>query len=107
VLNEPRRVNRVLAKKSNIFFIDPAHLKPFALSIMLGLVVGQGFNLGLWATILLILWPFTTWLLVVGKKPQPYLAQYHRKQPRWRRHKVFHSDPFHKHKVALIRLVRR
>ncbi len=103
---EHRRVNRAVAAQANIFFLHPAHLRPLALSLICGIVVGQVFSLSTWGTLLLIVWPLSTWLIVVGKDPRVFLAKFHRHKSRWIRIKVVQKDPFHKKKVGQIRVHR-
>ncbi len=104
MINEPRRVNRAVAAQANFYFINAAHIRPLGFSVIFGFVVGQVFQLDVWTTILLMVWPFSTWLIVVGKDPRKTLAKFHRRKPRWIRTKVVHVDPFHKQKVGSIRV---
>ena len=100
----PRRVNRAVAAQANIFFLHPAHLRPLALSLIFGIIVGQICSLDTWGTLLLMVWPLSTWLIVVGKDPRVFLAKFYRHQSRWIRIKVVHTDPFHKKKVGQVRV---
>lgn len=95
------RYNRSLSKHSRVFFLDSAHLLPLVVSVTFGVLVGQFRNLNFFWTILMMAWPFVTWLVAVGDKPWKYLAKFD-SVPRWTRGRLMMTNPIYKRKVGRI-----
>ncbi len=95
------RFNKSLGKHSRVFFLDPAHIMPLTISVTFGIVVGQIWSLNFFWTVLMMAFPFTTWLVVVGDKTWKFLAKLER-VPRWTRGRVIADNPVHKRRVGRI-----
>jgi hypothetical protein len=74
---------------------------PLTVSVVFGIVVGQLKELNFFWTVLMMAWPFTTWIVIAGDKPWKFRAKFER-TPHWTRGRVFANNPVHKRRVGRV-----
>ncbi|KAI9130166.1 hypothetical protein [Acaryochloris sp. CCMEE 5410] len=96
------RVNRALSKNASVGVLDSSQILPFGLSVIFGFVVAILLKLDFLWTVLLIAWPFLTWVIVSGKNPKRFMAKTV-PVPKWNRGRVIHVYLLKKPKVGRLR----